>query len=325
MKTYVITGVCGFIGSNLALRLLREGHRVIGFDRVVARHDHTIEELTLYFGFKLYDIDLSNPNADLELSSMVGDQPIEIIFHLAANADVRFSSVYPNKDIDDGIIATFNVLKFMKINGCKKIAYSSTSAIYGVVDKVPTPENCHYTQTSFYGASKVAGEALIQAHCAAYDAQAWVFRYASITGPRYSHGFIYNFYTALKKNPYELYVHGGKNQRKTYLDVEDCINAMLTIVDNSNDRINTFNIGNTETCSLVDSIPIITEFMNVSPTVTWSGNEVGWIGDSKINDLDITKLKDLGWKPKYTIKKSILRTLDWLEDNKWILNVREEL
>lgn len=326
MKTYVITGVCGFIGSNLALRLLEEGHRVIGFDRINSSYkEHSIEELSEYMGFKLYNIDLSKPHADLELSYMVGDEPIETIFHLAANADVRFSSVYPNKDIDDGIIATFNVLKFMKNNGCKQIAYSSTSAIYGKVDKVPTPENCHYTQTSFYGASKVAGEALVQAHCEAYDAKCWIYRYASITGPRYSHGFIYNFYRNLKKNPNELYVHGGKEQLKTYLDVEDCIDAMLMINDKAKEKINIFNIGNFETIGLPNSIPVITEHMKIEPEITWSGNEVGWIGDSKINDLDITKLANLGWKPKYTIKETIIRTLQWLDNNQWILNIREEL
>jgi len=325
MKTYVITGVCGFIGSNLALRLLREGHRVIGFDRVVARHDHAIEELTKHLEFKLHNIDLSKQFADIELSTLIGDEPIELVYHLAANADVRFSSVYPDKDINDGIIATYNVLRFIKEKNIKKIAYSSTSAIYGIVDKVPTPENCNFIQTSFYGASKLAGEALIQAHCAAYDTQAWVFRYASITGPRYSHGFIYNFYTELKKNPHELYVHGGKEQRKTYLDVEDCVNAMLTITEKTNEKINIFNIGNTETYNLTQSIPIITNFMEIEPKIIWSGNEIGWIGDSKINDLDISKLQKLGWRPNYTIKETILRTLQWLENNKWILNVREKL
>ena len=325
MKTYIITGVCGFIGSNLALRLLEEGNRVIGFDRLVSRHINAINELSKYKNCKLYNIDLSAPAIDHELFALLGNEKVEVLFHLAANADVRFSSVYPHKDMDDGIIATFNVLKFMKLAGIKKIAYSSTSAIYGVVDKTPTPENAFYTQTSFYGASKVAGEALIQAHCESYDAKCYIFRYASITGPRYSHGFIYNFYTSLKDNPNELYVHGGKDQKKTYLDVEDCVNAMLTIVDKANDKINIFNIGNTETYSLTQSIPIITEFMNINPKITWSGNEVGWIGDSKINDLDISKLTNLGWKPKYSIKETILRTLEWLEENKWILEVRKEL
>ncbi len=324
MKTYLITGVCGFIGSNLALRLLNEGHRVIGVDRIMPRHQQAIEELnkSKLGQIKIYDIDLFNP---YELSIVIGDEPIDFIFHLAANADVRFSSAYPDKDMRDGILATYNVLRFAKERDIKEIAYSSTSAIYGVVDKVPTPENAFYTQTSFYGASKVAGEALLQAHCESYDAKCYIFRYASITGPRYSHGFIYNFYKKLKENPNELFIHGGKEQQKTYLDVSDCVEAMLTIVDKASDRINIYNIGNLETCSLLDSIPIITNFMNVNPKLVWSGNEVGWIGDSKINDLDVSKLMMLGWKPKYNIKQSIIRTLDWLDGNQWILDIREEI
>jgi UDP-glucose 4-epimerase len=120
-------------------------------------------------------------------------------------------------------------------------------------------------------------------------------------------------------------VHGGKDQRKTYLDVDDCVEAMLTIVNNTNDTINTFNLGNYETCSLVESIPVITNYFNIDPKIIWSGNEVGWVGDSKINHLDISKLLSLGWRPKYTIKESIIRTLDWLENNQWILEVREEI
>ena len=321
MKKYFITGVCGFIGNNLALRLLNEGNLVVGTDRQVPRHEKAIGELTKYSNFKLYNLDLS----DYQSFSKIDEDGIDMIFHLAANADVRFSSVYPEKDLNDGIIATYNVLRWAKEKNIKNIAYSSTSAIYGDVDVFPTPENCSFTQTSFYGASKLAGEALVQAHCASYDAKAWIFRYASITGPRYSHGFIYNFYTMLKQNPKELYVHGGKDQRKTYLDVEDCVDAMLVIVNNTNERVNTFNIGNTETCGLTESIPIITKFMGINPEITWSGNEVGWIGDSKINYLDVSKLTNLGWKPKYSIKDSILRTLEWLDDNKWILTVRAEL
>lgn len=325
MKTYVITGICGFIGTNLALRLLEDGNRVIGFDRISSRHSKNIEELSEYKNCKIYDIDLSVPYVDHIMLGMIGDVEIEMVFHLAANADVRFSSVYPNKDVDDGIITTYNILKFLKLIDVKRIAYSSSSAIYGIVDKIPTPENSYFTQTSFYGASKLSGEALIQAHCESYDAKCYIFRHASITGPRYSHGFIYNFYKKLKENPNELYIHGGKEQRKTYLDVSDCIEAMLTIVDKADERINIYNIGNLETCSLLDSIPVITNYLGVDPKLIWSGNEVGWIGDSKINDLDVTKLISLGWKPKYNIKQSIIRTLDWLENNQWILDIREEI
>jgi UDP-glucose 4-epimerase len=127
------------------------------------------------------------------------------------------------------------------------------------------------------------------------------------------------------KNPNELYVHGGKEQQKTYLDVHDCIDAMLMITEKANDRINIYNLGNSETIGLPDSIPIITKHMGLNPEIIWSGNEVGWIGDSKINNLDTTKLQALGWKPNYNIQQTIERTLHWLDKNRWILSLRGEI
>jgi UDP-glucose 4-epimerase len=323
MKRYLITGCCGFIGSNLALRLLEEGNFVIGIDRLLSRYTDTINQLKQYKNFMLHDIDLSLDQLHL-INTRILPQ-IDMVFHLAANADVRFSSEYPEKDLQDGIVATYNLLRWIKDLDIKNIAYASTSAIYGDATVIPTPETYFPIQTSFYGASKLSGEALIQAHCAAYGAKSWIFRFSSITGPKYSHGFIYNFYRKLKENPNELYVHGGQDQQKTYLDVEDCVDAMLTIVNSTNEKVNIFNLGNTETCTLVESIPIITNFMQVDPVITWSGNEVGWIGDSKINNLDISKLSSLGWTPKYTIQQTILRTLNWLENNQWILSSRSEI
>ena len=319
MKTYLITGACGFIGSNLAHRLLSTGNRVVGLDRKSDRHSAILAELSIYKNFKYYDVDLSDFRQLLAV-----DEEVDTVFHLAANADIRFSHVYPEKDLNDGIVSTYNVLRWMKERDVDQIAYSSTSAVYGDADVFPTPETYPFVQTSFYGASKVAGEALIQAHCAAYGARAWVFRYVSITGPRYSHGFIYNFFRELNKNPNYLYVHGGRNQLKSYLDVDDCVDAMLTIVDRATDRVNTFNVGNLSTIGLPDSIPIITKFMGIEPKVIWSENEVGWIGDSRVNHLDVTKLMNLGWQPKYTIEETIVRTLNWLNANRWILDVREE-
>lgn len=318
MKTYLVTGACGFIGSNLSLRLLGQGHKVIGLDRIEPRHLKIKEELEQFDNFKLYDIDLVIDN----LNQIAED--IDMVFHLAANADVRFSSMYPEKDLNDGIIATYNVLNWMRKRDIKKIAYSSTTASYGDPNIIPTPETYAPIQTSFYGASKLAGEGLVQAHCASYDCQSWIYRFASITGPRYSHGYIYNFYSKLKENPNELYIHGGKDQLKTYLDVEDCVSAMLLIVEKATDVVNIFNIGHFETIKLTESIPVITDHMNINPELVWSGNEVGWIGDSKINMVDITKLSDLGWKPNYSIKHSIVRTLNWLDQNPWVLDIRKE-
>lgn len=319
MKTYLITGVCGFIGSNLAIKLLGQGNKVVGVDRLNQRQSMMLLELQKFDNFTFHNVQLSEPDSLYEIKDK-----IDIVFHLAANADVRFSWVHPEKDLNDGILATYNVLNWMRYKEINRIAYSSTSAMYGDASVIPTPENVATIQTSFYGASKLAGEGMIQAHCAAYGCKSWIFRFASITGPRYSHGYIYNFYRKLKENPDELYVHGGKEQIKTYLDVDDCINGMLTIVEKTDDVVNIFNIGHNETIKLTESIPVITQHMRVNPVLTWSGNEVGWVGDSKINNLDISKLTNLGWKPNYSIKESIIRTLQWLDNNPWVLDIRKE-
>lgn len=321
MRTYLITGVCGFIGSNLASRLLAEGHRVIGVNKPTDLNSKVLEQIGENPNFVFYEVDLAHTGA----MESIAELDIDTIFHLAANADVRFSHVFPEKDLNDGIIATYNLLRWAKERDVKNIAYSSTSAIYGDPTAVPTPESYFPTQTSFYGASKIAGEAIVQAHCAAYGAKSWIFRFGSITGPRYSHGFIYNFYRELKKDPTRLYVHGGPDQLKTYLDVDDCIEAMLLATQKSNETVNIFNFGNLGTIGLPESIPIITKFMGVNPVIEWSGNDVGWIGDSKINDLDTSKIRALGWTPKYTIPDTILRTLQWLDSNQWILEARGEI
>jgi UDP-glucose 4-epimerase len=320
MKTYLVTGVAGFIASNLVLRLLRDGNRVIGVDKVSRESTRILDELLVDPNFKFYKIDLVNYP---DLDSVT--EKVDALIHMAANADVRFSHVFPEKDLNDGIIATYNILRWAKQRDVKNIAYSSTSAIYGDPTVVPTPESYFPVQTSFYGASKIAGEAIVQAHCAAYGAKSWIFRFGSITGPRYSHGFIYNFYRELKKDPTRLYVHGGPDQLKTYLDVDDCIEAILLAMQKSDQVVNIFNLGNLDTIGLPESIPIITKFMGVNPVLEWSGNEVGWIGDSKINDLDTSKIRALGWTPKYEIPDTILRTLRWLDSNQWILEARGEI
>jgi UDP-glucose 4-epimerase len=203
-----------------------------------------------------------------------------------------------------------------------KIAFASSAAMYGDATIIPTPESYSPIQTSFYGASKQACEGLIQAYCSAFGFQAWMFRFASIVGERYSHGFIYNFYRELKKTPTQLYVLGGKDQRKSYLYVQDCIDGILLAIDKAKNPVNIFNLGHNDTINLQNSIPIITTMLGIKPEIIWSGNEVGWVGDSKICHLDVTKIKALGWAPKVGIVEAIGKTVNWLYQNEWILAAR---
>ena len=207
----------------------------------------------------------------------------------------------------------------MRIHGVAKIVFSSTGSVYGEAVVIPTPENaCFPIQTSLYGASKVASEALIQAYCEGYNFQSWIFRFVSILGERYTHGHIYDFYRSLKADKNRLPVLGNGNQRKSYLYVLDCIDAVLLAVKKSNSKVNIFNLGSDSSCRVIDSIGWICKELGADPALEFSGGDRGWIGDNPIIQLDTTKIKNFGWRPKFTIEDGVVKTIDYLKQNEWL-------
>jgi UDP-glucose 4-epimerase len=247
-----------------------------------------------------------------------------MVFHLAANADVRSGTAQPRRDLDQNTIATFNVLEAMRANGVRRIVFSSTGSIYGDATMFPTPEDAPFPmQTSLYGASKLAGEALIQAYGEGFGFEGLIFRFVSILGERYSHGHVFDFYKSLRGNPGELRVLGDGRQRKSYLYVEDCIDAILTVVEKaSGGKVQVFNLGAEEYCEVNDSIGWITAHLGLAPRLSFSGGDRGWIGDSPFIFLDTSRVRALGWKPTLTIREGIIRTLDYLRANPWLLERR---
>jgi UDP-glucose 4-epimerase len=232
---------------------------------------------------------------------------------------VRFGTEHPERDLQQNTIGTFNVLEAMRSNGIKRIAFSSTGSVYGEAEIIPTPENAPFPQqTSLYGASKLAGEALISAYAEGFGFQAWIFRFVSILGERYSHGHVYDFYSQLMKDFTNLAVLGNGKQRKSYLYVGDCIDAIMVAIENANYKVNILNLGTNEYCEVNDSIGWISEYLKLKPVLTYTGTERGWIGDNPFIFLDTKKIRNLGWKPKYTIKEGIIKTIQYLENNKWL-------
>ncbi len=314
----VVTGGAGFIGSNLVDRLLSDGHEVIVYDDFSTGVQEFLINAKNQENFKLVHGDI------LDLKTLIKTMAgCDFIFHLAANADVRFGTLHPDKDLKQNTIATFNVLEAMRLNGIQKIAFSSTGSVYGEATVTPTPENAPFpVQTSLYGASKLACEGLIQAYCEGFGFQSWIFRFVSILGERYTHGHVFDFYKKLLKNPNRLEVLGNGKQRKSYLYVQDCIDAILIAIEKSNEKINIFNLGTDDYCEVNDSIKWICHELGVSPQLIYSGGDRGWIGDNPFIFLDCSKIRDVGWKPKYRIKEGIIRTLNYLEENKWVLKRR---
>jgi UDP-glucose 4-epimerase len=247
----------------------------------------------------------------------------DFVFHLAANADVRFGTEHPRKDLAQNTLATFNVLEAMRANGIREIAFSSTGSIYGEPDVFPTPERAPFpVQTSLYGASKLACEGLIQAYCEGFEFRAWIFRFVSILGERYSHGHVFDFYKKLLADPLHLHVLGNGKQRKSYLYIQDCIDAIFTAIGKAAGKVNIFNLGTDEYCQVNDSISWICESLGVKPELTYSGGDRGWIGDSPFIFLDCSEIKALGWKPKLRINEGVLETLRYLQENQWLLESR---
>ena len=312
---FFITGVAGFIGSSLADRLLSDGHNVIGYDNFSTGLEEFITFAEQNKNFSLVRGDVLD--IPLLTKTMRG---AEFIFHLAANADVRFGTEHPNKDFEQNTIATYNVLEAMRANNIHRIAFSSTGSIYGEPEIFPTPENAPFPiQTALYGASKLAGEGLIQAYCEGFGFQGFIFRFVSILGERYSHGHVFDFYQKLLQNPEELHILGDGHQRKSYLYVQDCIDAMLFAIEKAQEKVNIYNLGTDEYCEVNDSVGWICTHLGLDPQRSYSGGERGWIGDSPFIFLDTTRIRNLGWEPKLTIQQGIIRTLEYLKNNQWLL------
>jgi UDP-glucose 4-epimerase len=250
------------------------------------------------------------------------------VFHLAANADVRFGLEHPSKDVQQNILATFNVLEAMRANGIKRVAFSSTGSVYGEASQIPTPEDHAFPiQTSLYAASKVAGEGLIQAYCEGFGFEGYIFRFVSILGERYTHGHVLDFYKQLLEHPDYLKVLGDGTQRKSYLYVEDCLSAMLHVINlgtaaKAKHRVEVYNLGTEEYVEVNNSIRFISTHLGVKPRLEYSGGNRGWVGDNPFIFLDTKKIRATGWETTLTIEQSIIRTLRWLADNRWVLQRR---
>jgi len=315
---YFVTGGAGFIGSNLVDRLLAAGHSVTAYDNFSTGQRRFLETALPHPRFKLVEADLLDLPALTE--ALRGH---DMVFHLAANADVRFGADHPRRDLEQNTIATHNVLEAMRQTGVKQIAFASTGSVYGEPAVFPTPEDAPFpVQTSLYGASKLAGEALIEAYCAAFGFRAFIFRFVSILGERYSHGHVFDFLHQLRADPAHLTILGDGQQRKSYLYVQDCISAILTAIQRCEQSVNLFNLGAENFCTVNDSVGWISNRLGVSPARTYTGGQRGWIGDSPFIFLDTARIRALGWRPTLSIEQAVIKTVDYLNTNPWIFESR---
>ncbi|HCM91570.1 MAG TPA: nucleoside-diphosphate sugar epimerase [Lachnospiraceae bacterium] len=317
---YFVTGGAGFIGSNMVDRLLSEPeNEVIAYDNFSTGRREFLEDALKNERFTLTEGDTLD--LDKLTQAMKG---CDFVFHFAANADVRMGCEHPGKDLEQNTIATYNVLEAMRANDIKRIGFSSTGSVYGEAEVIPTPENAPFpVQTSLYGASKLACEGLLAAYAEGFGFTAYIFRFVSILGERYTHGHVFDFCKKLKDDPTHLHILGDGHQKKSYLYVKDCMEAILTVVRSAKEKVNIYNLGTDEYVEVNDSVRFICGKLNVNPEFTYEGGERGWIGDNPFIYLDTKKVRSLGWAPKATIEEGVVKTVEYLMANRWVFEARD--
>jgi UDP-glucose 4-epimerase len=308
VRRALVTGGAGFIGSNLADALLADGVEVVVYDNFsTGRREFVPEQATLVEGDVLDQERLT--------AAMAG---CDAVFHLQANADVRHGLERPRVDLEQNTVATSNVLEAMRATGVKTIVFSSTGSVYGEPEVFPTPEDAPFPiQTSLYAASKLAGEGLVGAYAHGFGFTGLVFRFVSILGERYTHGHVIDFFRSLQADPTRLRVLGNGKQRKSYLYVGDCVNAIRIALaaHEGQPGMHVYNLGTDDSIIVDESIAVITEHLGVRPVLEHTGGLRGWAGDSPLIHLDTTKIRALGWEPKVSIREAVVKTLQWLEAN----------
>ena len=323
MKKALVTGAAGFIGSHLVDWLLSKSVEVVGLDDLSTGQEEFLSSARSETHFQFVRGDTRD--ADVLGKTMHG---IDTVFHFAANADVRFGLKHPAKDLEQNTLATFRVLEAMRASGVRRIVFASTGSIYGEAKEIPTPEEAAFpVQTSLYGASKLAAEGLIEAYCEGFQFEGYIFRFVSVLGERYTHGHVIDFYKQLTEHPDYLQVLGDGTQRKSYLYVEDCLDAILHVIDqklatSARHNIEIYNLGTDEYCRVTDSVRWICQHLKINPRLEFTGGDRGWIGDNPFIFLDTKKIRATGWRPKLTIEQAVVRTLQWLQQNRWILERR---
>lgn len=318
-KKALVTGGAGFIGSHLVDELVRRGIAVVVYDNLSSGRTDYLEESEAAGKLEVVRGDVLDLPALQK--AMTG---CDFVFHFQANADVRGGKEKTRVDLEQNTIATWNVLDSMRTCGIKGIAFASSATIYGEPDVFPTPENYAPLQTSLYGASKYAGEAMIQAYCEYYGMRSFMFRFVSWIGERYSHGVVFDFMKKLRADPGRLQILGDGSQKKSYLYVKDGVAGIMLAIEKSAGNKNIYNLGHDDFMNVVDLAKIVFDELGLKNVkLEFTGGVRGWLGDSPLVHLDTSRIKALGWKAQTSIEEGIRRTVQYLKDRPEILEQRK--
>ena len=308
----LVTGGAGFIGSHLIDRLVARGDDVVVIDNLSSGDVGFIQPHLDNGRVRLVEGDICNP-ADVGRAMAM---EIDCVFHLAANPDIRLGTRITDTDLQQGTVATYNILEAMRLNDVDRIVFASSSVVYGEDAPLPTPEDhgpC--MPISLYGASKQAGEGLISSWVGTFGLQAWIFRFANIIGARGTHGVIFDFIHKLKNDPTRLEVLGNGLQEKSYMEVGDCVDAMLHVMANAHQPLNLFNLGSHDTASVRRIAEIVVEVTGCADArIEYTGGDRGWAGDIPRARLGIDKMLQTGFDVAMNSEEAIRYTATCLLD-----------
>ena len=306
----LVTGGAGFIGSHLVDRLLEKNHHVVCVDNLLLGSEKHLRKANKNRNFKFFKSDI----LDLKgLDNLFEQEQFEMVYHLAANSDIQKGVESTDRDLKLTFTLTYNILECMRKNNVYKILFTSSPTVFGS-HKIPLSEDLPMKPESLYGASKLSSEAYIRAFSHLYKIQSWILRLSNMVGERATHGILYDFIKKIKKDSKELIVLGDGNQNKPYMYVHELIDAMFFIIKNSDNRINTFNVGPKDGVKVSVIAELFIKKFGTGTKLRYTGGKTGWKGDVPFYSHNSKKLNDLGWEPSLSSKEAIKKAIDRLAD-----------
>lgn len=298
----LVTGGAGFIGSHICKRLVLEGNQVVAIDNLSNGSVDSIKELDNNPNFTFYEFDVNNT---IKLRRVFDKHPFDIVFHLAANADTAKGEENPHEDIENTLFTTLNVLEMMRIYEIKKFFFASSSTVYGNADERLQEHRSIMEPISHYGAAKLASEAFVSSFSHLHDFQVWIARFCNAVGPNMTHGVIPDLIRKLKQHPEELEVYGDGTQTKPYIYIDDLVDGVMWLLKHTNGDYNAYLVGVDSNVTVAQIAQIVMEEVGIIVPIHYGGEYKGWKGDVHKYSYDVSRLRLMGWTPKYKAEEAI--------------------